>query len=395
MDCISDEAILATRVRDRTAGVILHANVEGESGFAAESRALGLRLAQRQFPIQIAPVGGQQLPPDSITLRPFRRELKALLHDRLELAESVLYQSGDPFSWNLDFYGRCRVGRAAFGTNRIPDGWAERCHALDELWLPSEFHRETFAASGVELNKVHVIPPAVDCEIFRPDRRPLRFRGVPEKSFQFLAIADGMLSSGIDTLVRAFIEEFAPDEDVALVLYCPPKRCAGAYIDFEAEIMSLIETKLGSNLEDIPTIALVMGSLSAEDRAGLFAASHAFVQPARADTTGEHGLEALATQLPVIATGWGPLNDFLTEHNSFPLAIDGLVDARAEEDERFAGHRWAELNLDHLRHQLRYIFTNPEENACRARQGRREVIARFEWNAVLTEWIRNFRRHLG
>ncbi len=188
------------------------------------------------------------------------RHLKILLHDRLDLAESVLYQSGAPTSWNLDFYGRCRVGRAAFGTDRIPDGWAERCNALDEIWLPSEFHAR-------DLRRIRRRAKQDSRRSRRPltpkfsSRSSLRFNfaSVPAKSFRFLAIADGWLASGIDILVRAFIEEFSPDEDVALIIHCPPKRCGDSFIDFEAEVIALIEAKLGKNLEDVPNDRLVGG----------------------------------------------------------------------------------------------------------------------------------------
>jgi glycosyltransferase involved in cell wall biosynthesis len=380
--------------RDCNAGVIMHADIEGETDFAAENRALALRLLRHQFPIQIAPLSGQQLQSHSPNLRTLGRHLKELLYDRLDLAESVLYQSGAPASWNLDFYGCCRVGRAAFGTDRIPDGWAERCNSVDELWVPSEFHRETFAASGVERGKIRVIPFAVDSEVICPRRPSAQLPSVPEKSFRFVAVADGWFASGIDTLVRAFIEEFSPNEDVALVIHCPPKRCGDSFVDFEAELIAFVETKLGQGLEDIPTIALLVGSLSDDDRAARFAASHAFVQPARAEATGRHCLEALACQLSVIATDWGPLSDFLTEQNSFPVITNGLVAAEPEENELFAGHRWADPNFDHLKKQMRDVFQNSAEAARRAEQGRRDVIRRFEWNAVLPEWIQNFHRLL-
>jgi glycosyltransferase involved in cell wall biosynthesis len=380
---------------ESSAGVVMHANIEGESDFAFENRALAIRLIERKFPIQVAAVGGQQLQPHSPSLRMVGKHLKNLLHDRLTLAESVLYQSGAPSNWNLDFFGRCRVGRAAFGTDRIPDGWADRCNALDELWLPSEFHRETFAASGVERNRIRVIPQAVDSERFQPARSAVQIRGLPTKSFHFLAIADGWAASGSDILIRAFIEEFAPDDDVALVLHCPPSQPAGSFVDFEAQVIAHVEITLGRNLEDIPTIALLVGSLLEEDRAELIASSHAFVQPARAESTGRHCLEAMACELPVIATDWGPLNDFLNEKNSFPIAACGLVAAQPEEDELVAGHRWAEPDLLQLREQMREVFDKPRDAKRRAEQGRRDVVSRFDWNVVLPQWIENFHRLLS
>src|SRR5580698_3905790 len=86
-----------------TAGVVMRADIEGSSDFASENRALALRLVDKQFPVQIAPPGGQQLQPHAPSLRTIRAHLKTLLHDRLTLAESVLYQSGIPSNWNLDY----------------------------------------------------------------------------------------------------------------------------------------------------------------------------------------------------------------------------------------------------------------------------------------------------
>lgn len=105
-----------------------------------------------------------------------RRALERLTLQRLDPARSVLYHAGTPTSWNLDFYGRSRVGRTAFGTDRIPDGWAERCNALDEIWVPNEFNRETFTASGVDAQKVRVLRTGVDTQRFRPGSQPLARR---------------------------------------------------------------------------------------------------------------------------------------------------------------------------------------------------------------------------
>ncbi|KAL6077689.1 Glycosyl transferase family 1 protein-like, variant 2 [Balamuthia mandrillaris] len=61
-----------------------------------------------------------------------------------------------------------RVGRTMFETDRIPDGWAERCNDMDEIWVPTEFHRRTFAANGVKPEKLHVLPQSVNSTFFDP-----------------------------------------------------------------------------------------------------------------------------------------------------------------------------------------------------------------------------------
>ena len=374
------------------AGVVMHANFDGEADFSAENCALALRLARDEFPIQIAPVSGQPAQIEGTSAEGNRRGLQNLIQNRLDLAESVLYQSGVPTTWNLDFHGRCRVARAEFGTDRIPDGWANRCNAVDELWLPSEFHRETFVASGVEPSKIRIIPRAIDSEVFQPTQS--EFRIASEKSFRFLAITDGMFASGTDMLIQAFIEEFTPDEDVSLIIHATAGQFEREITDVEADVLYLIETRCGHKLEEIPPITLLSGPISERERSSLFASSHAFLQTARVQANGQHCLEALACQVPVVAPDWGPLSDFLDHRNSFPLATAGLTLTNPEENDLFAGHRCAEPSFDHLRQQMREVFANRKEAARRAEQGRHDVLNRFEWRVVLPEWIQNFRRLL-
>ncbi len=117
--------------RDRNAGVVVHANIEGESEFAAENRALALRLTQRQFPIQIAPLSGQHLNPQAPGLRTLGRRLKDLLHDRLDLAESVLYQSGAPAAG----ISTSTAGAESAAPHSAPIGFPTAGRSVATLWM--------------------------------------------------------------------------------------------------------------------------------------------------------------------------------------------------------------------------------------------------------------------
>lgn len=50
------------------------------------------------------------------------------------------------------------IGRTMFETDRIAPEWVAACNRMDEVWVPSQFNVETFAASGVERSKLVVIP---------------------------------------------------------------------------------------------------------------------------------------------------------------------------------------------------------------------------------------------
>jgi glycosyltransferase involved in cell wall biosynthesis len=310
----------------------------------------------------------------------------------VDLARSVLYQACSPDRWTLDFYARSRVGRAAFGTDRIPDGWSDRCNAMDEVWVPTEFNRETFVASGVDSHRLRVVRTGIDTRLFRPDVPPLEIPHL--RGFNFLSLSDWRAQQGTDVLLRAYVHEFKPDEDVALILKI--SECENSSVDVEAELLSFIEINLKRGLENIPRVILLSGGSAypQDDFARLCASAHAFVCPCRAEALGRALLEALSGGLPVIATRWGAPLEFLDDDNSFLIGMEGLVPALPEE-EHLAGHRWAEPSVDHLRELMREVFSNGEEAGKRAKQGRKDAVERWDWSVVIAQWTDAFGRLLA
>ena len=59
------------------------------------------------------------------------------------------------------------VGRTMFETDRLPDGWVDRFNKVDEVWVPTEFHRDIFEGAGVA--NVFVVGEPVDVDRFTPD----------------------------------------------------------------------------------------------------------------------------------------------------------------------------------------------------------------------------------
>jgi hypothetical protein len=49
-----------------------------------------------------------------------------------------------------------------FETAGLPHHLVDHCNAMDEIWVPTEFNRATFAAAGVEASKLVVVPQAVN-----------------------------------------------------------------------------------------------------------------------------------------------------------------------------------------------------------------------------------------
>merc|ERR1712023_349116 len=62
------------------------------------------------------------------------------------------------------------IGRTMFETDRLPSGWEERLNRMDEVWVPTAFHRAVFEAGGVEPAKITVIGEPVDHEFYSAER---------------------------------------------------------------------------------------------------------------------------------------------------------------------------------------------------------------------------------
>src|SRR5207248_3888517 len=88
------------------------------------------------------------------------------------------------------------IARTMFETDRLPPGWEGRLNAMDRIWVPSEFNRETFVRSGVDPDKIAVLPGAIDAAPFAAEVEPWPVPG--EETFRFLSVFDWTLHKGWD-----------------------------------------------------------------------------------------------------------------------------------------------------------------------------------------------------
>jgi len=63
-------------------------------------------------------------------------------------------------------------------------------------------------------------------------------------------------------------------------------------------------------------------------------------------------MEAMAMELPTIATNWSGNTEFMNEENSFLVSVEEMVAASTE------GHQWAKPSVVDLRKQMREVYAN-------------------------------------
>ena len=369
-------------------GVYFCGVVYGGSGYSEEGWAIAVGLTHRDVPVQLVPVDHQS---DRNKLIPeAARETLGLLERKfVDIPRSVIFQSSPAPWWNLDWAGRVRVGRTMFETDRLPEVYRTACNAMDEVWVPSQFNLQTFTYGGVDEHRLRIVPGGVDTNVFRPHAPPLEIK--PRRSFTFLSVFDWNWRKGYDVLLRAYLREFTPDDDVALILKVHQFTDGS---DVEAMICHFIERTAGLPMEKAPTVVLMNGPIPQSEMVRLYATADAFVLPSRGEGYGRPYLEAMACGLPVIATNWGGQLDFLNNQNSFLIESHLAPVPPDVEIQYYRGHCWAEPDVDHLRQLMREAYSHPDEARRKAKHGREDILRKYGWSAVIPRWIHEFQRLL-
>ncbi|MEW6104829.1 MAG: glycosyltransferase [Bacillota bacterium] len=344
------------------------------AGYAEVNRNIVLYLHRLGVDIRIKPrsLGCTRVELDPAT----RAVLERMVHNvRITRAPALFVFLGGFFEREPGCYS---IGLTMLETDRIPQDWVARCNLMDEIWVPSRFNRGTFVESGVDEAKVRVMPLGVDESRFHPGLPPLPVPG--RRGFAFLSVFEWIPRKGYDILLRAYLAEFQPDEDVCLILRVHDNSAydpSGSRIKAEiAAFQQAAGKQAGPPIIVIPTL------MSATDIARLYAVADCFVLPTRGEGWNMTAIEAMACGVPTICTGWSSHLDFMTPDNSLLIDVERLEPVPAfgiPNDRVYAGSRWARPSEAHLRRLMRWAY----ENQARAREigmrGRRDVLEGFTW----------------
>ncbi|HEY1790727.1 MAG TPA: glycosyltransferase, partial [Verrucomicrobiae bacterium] len=187
----------------------------------------------------------------------------------------------------------------------LPRDWVNQASDVDEFWVPSNYVRDVYLASGVPSHKVIVVPNGVDGEKFHPQAAPMQL--ATKNKFKFLFVGGTIGRKAPDLLLQAYLKQFTKADDVCLVI----KDFGGAGVyagqTFETQIRAAQSTA------GAPEILYLNEELPPASLPGLYTACDCLVLPYRGEGFGLPVLEAMACGLPVVVTAGGATDDFVTD----------------------------------------------------------------------------------
>ncbi|GAB1370360.1 hypothetical protein MASR1M45_04200 [Candidatus Kapaibacterium sp.] len=238
----------------------------------------------------------------------------------------------------------------------------------DEIWTTSFYSRNSMINSGIEFNKVQVISPGINPDLFTPygDKYNLNCN----KKFKFLFVGDLSETKGVDLVIEAFSSSFTKDDDVALIIKGLPNK---NNLKFNGNFSN---NKWQYNSAEITVIE---DTLSEEQMASLYRACDIIVAPYRNTSFGISLLEAMACGLPVIATRGGASDDFLEEAFTYFISSEKRFAGLEYDGKEFIGNvEILEPSLSELIDGLLYFYTNPSN--VKSMGAIASAYARTKWN---------------
>jgi glycosyltransferase involved in cell wall biosynthesis len=363
-------------------GIIWVGPVFDRGGYGNMSRNYLLGFRRIGFPVRVVNYG----PTHDKDIHPaIYNEITTLLHtDAGPYPIGVVNLTPDIFP-NIKFEGVAKkVGCTIFETDGVPQHWVKYCNRMDELWVPSQFNVETFSRSGVDPQKIRVVPIPVDTNFFTPQKEKLDVEG--QKKFTFLYTFAFNWRKGFDLLLEAYLKEFSSSDEVSLILKVYEDQ--GVKQDEIKElILRSVADKIDLTRKDLPHYAIIDKPLGQEDLRKLYNACDLYISTDRANGWGMPCMEVMAMGKPAATIDWSGSTEFMKQNNSLLIKPTGRlipVDGRLVgiRPVLYSGQKWAEVSVDEVRRVMRSAFGNPEMLKAIAERGTKDIRENFSIESV-------------
>lgn len=273
----------------------------------------------------------------------------------------ILHSQSDPGLFE-DHYN---IGFWYWELPEFPEEWLDAYQHLDEIWVASSFCQE--AISRKSPIPVIKMPPGVEvCPDPACDRASF---GIPEDSFVFLTLADGLSffeRKNVLATLQAFEMAFPLGQtDVRLVIKLMNGRHA------ESGYAPLLR-----QAEANPAVQVLHDTLSRRLTDSLIAVCDSVVSLHRAEGFGLPLAEAMYLGKPVMGTQWSGNTDFMDESTSFPIRCR-IVEIEQNYGPYQKGMHWAEPDLDHAAQTMVFIASRNPEVKIRAERGCKRIQSEY------------------
>lgn len=337
----------------------LIADVDGMSGWGN----VGLNLLKYSRFAKFSLVGKVYNVRDPYVSTAANREINmhsaAIWHEQPK-AEWII----SPFSKNIAI--------VPFETTLIPPSWVPRINSFNALFVPCEQNKQMMIDSGIKI-PIEIIHWGVDTNKFFELKRPVK------DIFTFGTMGALSRRKGTHILIDAFQRAFPNESDVRLI--CKTSNRAYPFMVKD----NRIEVQMGPVSHD---------ELINE----FFKRVDCFVFPTLGEGFGLTPLEAMATGIPSIVTGWSGPKEYMND--AVGWSIEHTMDEAVEFSDPSIGvykepcGQWAIPSMDHLVYLMRYAYEHRDEVRAKGVAAAAYVRDQWTWPSQIGLFETALNKHL-
>ncbi len=300
---------------------------------------------------------------------PFAHKIKPYVERLLPGGPDVVVRHAFPPNWETPAQGKwIHIQPWEFGS--LPLDWIAplRDHVY-EIWAPSNYVKDVYEQSGIDPEKIHVIPWGIDTSTFDPDVPGLILPF--EDTFRFIFVGGTIQRKGFDVLLQAYCDEFSRDDPVSLVIKDLGTKTFYRYGNLRDHVINLIHAG------DSPKMVYMDDELTCGQIASLYAACDCFVAPYQGEGFGMPILEAMACGLAPIVPKTGASDDFVSEDTGFLLPAETV---ECDHDWRLCGPaKRLSINVEDVRRTMRRAFEERKQTKEIGKAASQHVRTNFTW----------------
>lgn len=230
--------------------------------------------------------------------------------------------------------------------------WHKYCNLMDEIWVPSEFCKESCIRSGVK-KPIKIIPHSLDVNKYYEHNSGNQIEEL-KHTFNFVFIGEFIERKNIEALLRAFHTEFHPCEPVNLYIKTS-KRPLQEIQEYCNNVKRGLKLR-NRYKEEI----IISGFLEFDDYLSVLKQCHYFVMPSRGEGFCIPALEAMCVGVPSLYTEGIGMEDFCTgkKINSFKTRCFGAISSL--ENIYTSNTYWMDIDVDDLQRKMRSVFNQSQ-----------------------------------
>lgn len=246
--------------------------------------------------------------------------------------------------------------------------WFEYLNLADEVWVPNNDLQHSLISDGFQ-KSVQVVPYPFDIDKYlNKENKNLSFKSNDHK-FKFYYVGELNDRKNIESIIRCFHAEFAPHEQVALVLKV--KKFGSTPQQLHAEVKALCnnikkEMRIYSNIESYHEEIIIADDVNSDIISMLHRSCDCFVGPSHGEGWSIPAFEAMCYgKTPICSNEGGPKDFINPEDKNTGYLINGIYNICNHSNpafmELFTGQdEWFVPSEQMIKEAMRFYYENKD-----------------------------------